>query len=217
MSFVKNELQKKGVTVSDTDVVKVVVKPYLSVKVKNVETEGVKEVSAEIAMLYDVEVLVNGTPVKLVDGGIVADSSCKPMELTIVIANHIFSESEVKEQGGIYVEHRKADGTVYRHDATLKDGENSEPDRVTFLNDKGYSLFTVKLKEKTVDKTTTPAATGSSSSQSGSNKHSSHSSSAQQTGSAATGDTTNIWLPLCILVGAGIGICVIWKRKKKED
>lgn len=203
--FIKKELQKKGITVGEDDVVVVSVEPRLSMKVTDIVTEaGKKEVSADIEMLYNVYVTVNGgEKIALVNDAAVSDKDCKSIDITLELPNNIFSEAEVQEKGGIYVEHVKENGSVYYHKATLKDGTGDAPDTVTFTNDKGYSKFTVKLGKIPEDKKVTD---------------NSKTTDKNNGNSVKTGDTANMVLPLCIMfiAAAVAGFCVVTMIRRKK-
>jgi LPXTG-motif cell wall-anchored protein len=226
--FVKTELQKKGITIADTDEVKVTIKPYLSMVIKDIVAgEGEKQVKIEIEMLYDVEASVNGGgSVLLTEGVKLADSECKTMVITVELPNDIFSSEEVAAKGGIYVEHRKDNGTVYYHRATLTDGVDDAPDKITFTNDKGYSEFIIQLGN--IPEPTVPGSGNNGNSSSGSNQGSGTPSQiikvipdAKATPSIkatpGTGDASNIWILIALMIAAaGVWAGTVYLKKKRN-
>ena len=121
----------------------------------------------------------------------------------------------------LYVEHLKGGKVVENHDADLE--EDTTVDTVSFRNDRGYSIFNLKISDKIPEvKPSQPSGSGSSGSDKDKDKndqpveiHYAGTSTPTATSGVNTGDSSNIYLYVLLLVAAAVVISVVNYKKRK--
>ena len=152
--------------------IEIVVKPYLETTVTAVNTEAKDDqavVSLDMKLLYDVEAVdkESGDTYTLKEG--VKAEKAEPMLIAFVLPADVIDAKALKDAGKVlYIEHPKADGSVYYHEATIEENvdyftdENDVVvyfDAIYFYNDKGFSEFTLMVgKEVPADKVVSTSA-----------------------------------------------------------
>ena len=223
--------------VSDTTPVTTLVQPYMEVVVKEVNTGAVDEIGKtiigfEIKMLYDVIATTNpadpalGNTVTISTGNVVKNPEAATISFE-VLANLINEATHLTEKNRVlYVEHLKADSSVYNHEADLEEGDVI--DVISFYNNRGYSTFNLKIAENKVpaDKPFQPAGgnSGSSSSNKDSDKEEKSAepvevyyAATQSSKVAKTGDASNVALWISIMGIALVAVVAVFVMKKKSS
>ncbi len=234
---------REKLNVSDTTAVTTLVQPYMQVVVKEVNADAVGEIGKtiigfEIKMLYDVVATTDAANptanniVTISTGNIVENPEAATISFEL-LADLIKAEAHLTENRVLYVEHLKADSSVYNHEADLEEG--ADKDVVSFYNNRGYSTFNLKIAENKVpaDKPFQPTGGNSGSSDSsGSSNNSSDkkeeskeptevhyaSGTSTQTSGAKTGDASNTFLWISIMglaVAAAVAVFAIKKKSAK--
>ena len=238
----KEALKAAGIEITDTTVVTTLVKPYMKIVVKELNEDAVSEIGKtvigfEINMLYDVvattdpaNMITNSNEagyntVIISKGNAVTSPEAADISFEILADLIDASTDLTAKERVLYVEHLKADGSVYNHDADLEEGTNK--DMVSFHNDRGYSTFNLKIAENEVpaDKPFQPTGGGSGTS------HKNHASenenekdhpvevyyadSNKASAGAKTGDSTNVFGYVSIIVLTGIALTILYFKKRR--
>lgn len=230
----KEALENAGIDVEGVTVT-TLVKPYLKVVLKALDETAVDQndttiIGFEMEMLYDVIATTNpadqteDNTVVISTGNVVEEPEAATISFK-VLAELIDEAADLTEKDRVlYVEHIKADTSVYNHDADLDEG--TEKDVVSFYNDRGYSTFNLKIAENEVpeDKPFQPTGSGSGSSSSSSSSSSSKeptevyyvsSQAAQTTTAPSTGDTSNAALWISVMGIALVAVVAAVTLKKR--
>ena len=158
---------------AENEEVIVIVKPYLQSEIKAVDvdaTENKALVSVEMNLVYDVVAKIDKESAEevILESGKKVENP-KPMDISFAIPGELIDAKALKEAGKVlYIEHPKADGSIYYHEASIEEFEIEEPDGtktyydiITFHNDKGFSEFNLMIGDEVpadkVVSTSTPA------------------------------------------------------------
>lgn len=155
----KKALENKGIEVSEEETVEVVVVTYLETEVKDadfsaLEKEDTPVVTVEINLYYDLVVTTDKTDKnKLNANNSVTLSKRNKIEnpesvtLNFCLPADLLDAEALKAAGKVlYLKHPKGNGVIRYHEATLIDGK--EWDSITFVNDHGFSEFTLMVGDK---------------------------------------------------------------------
>lgn len=155
----KKALENKGIEVSEGETVEVVVVTYLETEVKDadfsaLEKEDTPVVTVEINLYYDLVVTTDKTDKnKLNANNSVTLSKRNKIEnpesvtLNFCLPADLLDAEALKAAGKVlYLKHPKGNGVIRYHEATLIDGK--EWDSITFVNDHGFSEFTLMVGDK---------------------------------------------------------------------
>ncbi len=248
----KAKLEEAGVEVNANSSITTIVQTYMKVVLKEVNEAAVDEnektiVSFEIQMLYDV--LATTDPVNMVTdpdakefntvtvskGNVVTTPEAATISFELP-ATMIDKDADLTEKSRVlYVEHMKDGDLVYNHDADFV--EDTDLDTLSFHNDKGYSVFNLKISDKVPEvKPVQPQAPDSGSSDKDTDKNTNkdthkdndkkddkeptevyYVTSPTQRTSAKTGDSSNMVLWISLMgVAVLAATVVIYKRKSSK-
>lgn len=236
----KAKLEAAGVEVDANTAITTIVRTYMKVVLKEVNKAAVDEngktiVSFDIQMLYDVLATTDPTnmitdpeandfnTVTVSKGNVVANPETAIISFELP-ADMIDEATDLTAKKRIlYVEHLKEGKVVENPEADLE--EDAVVDFVSFRNDKGYSVFNLKISDKIPEvKPSQPSGSGSGSSNSHKDKDENeqpvevyYAGTAAPTAASAvnTGDSSNIYVYVLLLVAAGVVISVVNYKKRK--
>lgn len=239
----KAKLEAAGVEVDANTAITTIVRTYMKVVLKEVNKAAVDEngktiVSFDIQMLYDVLATTATDPAKIITDPEAAGFNTVTVSVGNVVKNpeaaiisfelpaDMIDEATdlTAKKRILYVEHLKGGKVVENPEADLE--EDASVDTVSFRNDKGYSVFNLKISDKIPEVNESNPSSGSSGSHKDKDKDKDkneqpvevyYAGTAAPTAASAvnTGDSANIYVYVLLLVAAGVVISVVNYKKRK--
>lgn len=228
--YVKNNqkhLIQKAMTelgISSENGVEIIVQPQVKTEVKALETGGVKDDEAILTVDIKLEYQISA---KSSDGNtkelysMNVEKPDQQLTISFEVTQEIAEKLQAQKNAGkkLYIRHPKSDGTVYFHEAELNGTT------VTFLNDAGFSEFSLMVGDEVPETINPSPAPGTSSGSTQTTKKTKKEAVMEETVAAAavvntsvpatTGDSSNTFCYLeCLLLSAAAAVLLERKRSK---